>query len=96
MMVFLAIRCEETIMDDPGIGDRTRQWFWNMVINLGLGSMTDDNYDKQLVTNVLERFLNREYEPDGTGGLFVVSDRDCDLRDVEIWHQLCWYLDSIT
>ena len=93
MMIALAIRCEET-MDNTRIGDRTRQWFWNMVANLGLGAMNDDKYDKRYVEDVLERFLDREYEPDGTGGLFTIRDCDCDLRDVEIWHQLCWYLDN--
>ena len=28
MMIALAIRCEEKIMDDPAYGDRTGQWFW--------------------------------------------------------------------
>ena len=36
MMIALAIRCEEHIMDDPDIGNRTGQWFWNMIVNLGL------------------------------------------------------------
>ena len=43
MMVALAIRCEETIMDDPKIGDRTSQWFWGMVTNMGLGYMSDNS-----------------------------------------------------
>lgn len=95
MMIALANRCEQTIMDDPNIGDRTGQWFWGMVRNLGLGAMLDSRYDKALVRDTLERLLNREYEPDGTGGLFRIRDCDRDLRTVEIWYQLCWYLDSI-
>lgn len=95
MMVSLCLKCEE-IMDDAQIGDRTRQWFWGMIVNLGLGSMTDDNYDRRYVIDIVERFLDRDYEPDGVGGLFTIRDCDCDLRDVEIWHQLCWYLDTIT
>ena len=93
MMVALAIRCEEHIMDDDEIGDRTRQWFWNMVVNLGLGDMDDANFDKRYVNDVIERFLDREYEPDGRGGLFLIRDCDVDLRDVEIWYQLMMYLD---
>lgn len=96
MMIALAIRCEENIMDDAQIGDRTGQWFWQMVANLGLGSMDDNRFDIQLVEDVIERFLDREYEPDGKGGLFTVRHCEYDLRDVEIWYQLCWYLDSIT
>lgn len=96
MMVALAISCEEDIMDDPAIGDRTKQWFWGMITNLGLGSMTDDLYDRRYVKDVVETFLDRNYKPNGEGGLFTVRNCDCDLRTVEIWHQLCWYLDNIT
>lgn len=95
MMVALAIRCEESIMDDTSIGDRTGQWFWGMITNLGLGSMNDDIFDRRYVNDVICRFLNHEYEPDGKGGLFTVKNCDKDLRNVEIWYQLCWYLDSI-
>lgn len=96
MMIALANRCEENIMDDPNVGDRTSQWFWGMVNNLGLGSMTDNRFDRQLIDDRLMVFLNREYEPDGKGGLFTIRNCDRDLRTVEIWHQLCWYLDCIT
>ena len=95
MMIALSIRCED-IMDDPSIGDRTKQWFWGMITNLGLGSMTDERFDRDYVERVINIFLNREYEPDGKGGLFTIRHCEQDLRDVEIWHQLCWYLDSIT
>lgn len=96
MMVALAIRCEENIMDDPLIGSRLGQWFWGMVISLGLGSMNDDAYDHDVVQKTLERFLRREYQPNGKGGLFTIRNCDEDLRNAEIWYQLCWYLDCIT
>lgn len=95
MLMALSIRCE-TIMDDPLKGDRTSQWFWNMITNLGLGSMLDSRYDEQYVEEVIERFLDRRYEADGRGGLFTIRPCDYDLRDVEIWVQMCWYLDTIT
>lgn len=95
MMVALAIHCEENIMDDSLIGNRTGQWFWNMIVNLGLGSMIDTRFDRYFVAECVDRFLNREYEPDGTGGLFKIRNCDADLRDVGIWRQMCWYLDSI-
>lgn len=95
MMVSLAIGCEETIMDDPRVGDRTGQWFWGMITSLGLGSMTDYSYDSKFVDKVLQRFLDREYAPNGKGGLFTIRNCEYDLRTVEIWVQQCWYLDSI-
>ena len=95
MMVALAQRCE-SVMDDPKIGDRTGQWFWGMIANLGLNGMTDNRYDEQYVNDVINRFLDREYKSNGRGGLFTIRNCEYDLRDVEIWYQLCWYLDTIT
>lgn len=93
MMIALAIRAEEQIMDDPQVGNRTTQWFWGMVSSLGLTGMSDNMFDLIEVKDIIERFLNREYSPDGKGGLFTIRDCEYDLRDVEIWTQLCWYLD---
>lgn len=95
MMVALAIRCEEHIMDNPDIGNRTSQWFLNMIENLGLGRMTDERFDKRYVKKVLGRFLNREYERNGEGGLFTVHHDRIDMRSVEIWYQAMWYLDEV-
>lgn len=95
MMVALAVRCEEGIMDDTLYGDRTGQWFWNMIHSLGLSGMTDQEFDREFVDYVVARFLNREYKPDGTGGLFTVKHCDVDLRTVEIWTQLSYYLSDI-
>lgn len=94
MLVGLSNRCEETIMDDPKFGNRTGQWFWKMIVNLGLGSMYDSRFDKEYVNFVIDRFLDRKYDPNGKGGLFTINN-DKDLREVEIWYQLCWYIDSI-
>jgi hypothetical protein len=91
MMVALAIRCEERIMKDPMKGDRTAQWFWGMISSLGLGGMTDYNFNEWVVADVIGRFLRREYDSDGKGGLFTIKRWDRDARDVEIWHQLLAY-----
>ena len=96
MMVALSIRCEENIMDNTNYGDRTGQWFWGMISNLGIGPMHDDIYDEEIVIRHINIFLDREYEPNGKGGLFYIRDCIDDLRDVEIWVQLCWYLDNFS
>lgn len=95
MMIALSFRCEE-IMNDPVLGDRTSQWFWKMIINLGLGPMTDGMFDIDIVKDIVDIFLTRKYEPDGRGGLFTVRKAPRDLRRVEIWTIMMWYLDSIT
>ena len=96
MIFALALKCEETIMDNPRKGNRTKQWFWGMINSLGLGGMDDSNFDKDYVAKVVNVFLERRYEPNGRGGLFTIRNCKYDLRDVEIWCQLCWYLDTIT
>lgn len=94
MMVGLTLRCE-TIMDDTRYGDRTTQWFWGMVQSLGLSTMTDDRFESDFVNERLNIFLNREYEPNGRGGLFTVRRCEADMRKLEIFAQLCMYLNSI-
>lgn len=94
MLVALAIRIEESIMDDPQYGDRTSQWFWIMLSNLGLSSMTDDNFNKKVANEIIYRFLERRYAPDGRGGLFYIRDCTEDLTQVEIATQVYWFLDK--
>ena len=84
----------EDIMDDPTYGNRLGQWFWNMIVNLGLGSMDDDKFDPGYVEYVIYRFLNREYEKNGKGGLFTIRDTRVDMRKAEIWYQAMWYLNE--
>lgn len=95
MMIALAIRCEDHIMDDPDLGNRTDQWFWNMIESLGLSDMDNNHYDEDRVSEIIDIFLNRDYERDGRGGLFTVVDCERDLRSVEIWYQLHRYLRDI-
>lgn len=94
MMVSLAFRVEEQIMCDSDYGDRTSQWFWNMIVSLGLGTMNDDDFDRSYAEEIIYRFMNRDYKPNGEGGLFTLSNAKEDLRNVEIWYQMMWYLDE--
>jgi hypothetical protein len=93
MMIALTFKCDG-FMDDPDMGDRFGQWFWHMIVSLGLGPMDDRSFNKRKATGIINRFLDRHYEPNGKGGLFTIRNCDRDLRYVEIWHQMCWYLDE--
>ena len=94
MMVALPLRCEDNIMCSSSHGNRTGQWFWNMITNMKLCSMNDNRYDPEIVDDVLDIFLNREYSPDGEGSLFWVEDCPYDLREIEIWYQMNLYLNE--
>lgn len=96
MMIALALQME-TIMEDPEhYGDRTTQWFWGMIVNMGLGGMNDDRYHRPTVEMAVDRMLDRTYDQDGRGGLFTVERCHRDLRNVEIWQQMLWYTNTIS
>ena len=92
IMVSLAIRMEETITSDPDYGDRTSIWFWDMVDSMGLLDMYDDHFHGETVNTTLDRTIRREYASNGRGGLFTVREPREDMRNVEIWYQMMWWL----
>lgn len=99
MMCALSLKCEEHIMSDPDIGDRTGEWFWDMIISLGLSDMTNSHFSKDYIDEVIRVFLHRKYKPTGEGGLFTVpcigDNQSRDFRRIEIWEQMMHYLNYI-
>lgn len=95
MILALAMRCGEQIMDDLEDDNKTAYWFWVMIQNLGLSYMTDARFEPNTADDIIQKFLDREYEPNGEGGLFTVENSVYDLRQVEIWYQMCFYLDNV-
>lgn len=101
MMTALCVRCEESIMDGyslkclPSFDSFTEYLFGLMLKNLGLSEMDDHNYDIDYVDDRINRFLSRDYAYNGDGGLFKLENPPRDLRGVEIWYQMCWYIDEM-
>lgn len=95
MMVALAIRCEEHIIYDDEVEYQVGLLFWEMIKNLGILDMSNYIYDEVFVDDALTNFLERRYDSDGRGGLFWIEGCNKDLRSVEIWYQLNWYLNDI-
>lgn len=95
VMAALAIRCEENIMRDDDVGDRCDEWFYGMLCSSGLVACCDENFDENEAKEIVDRILERKYSRNGKGGLFTLSNPPKDLRKVEIWYQLLWYLDEV-
>jgi hypothetical protein len=93
VMISMAVRAEEEYMVS-GDDDMTAKWFYHMVASLGLIGMNDVKFDREKVQEKLNKMMNRDYSPNGLGGLFFIPgyDRD-DLRTVELWYQMMAYLD---
>ena len=95
MMIALCIRCAEQIIDDIDIQPLMERMFMEMLGSLGLAEQTDICFDSAYCADILERFLDRRYSQDGRGGLFVISRPGVDMRRVDIWYQMCFYLDGL-
>lgn len=94
MMVGLALRIEEHIMEDASAGNRVGQWFWNMIVSLGLAAMDDNRFNEARADYILNRFERREYQYNGAGGLFTLNHPTEDMRKIDIWYQLMHYLNE--
>lgn len=88
MMIGLAISAESVV------GDRDK-WFWFMIKNLGLADATNEEFDEYDVKRIIDNFLDRKFRPDGKGGLFYIKNSENDLRQIEIWYQFLFYVNSI-
>jgi hypothetical protein len=89
MLVALAIRIEESLAYDFRQGDRTGQWFWEMLSNLGIGYMSNDRFNEEEYRRCLNNFFNYTYDFDGKGCLFRSSTKNpFELQKLDIWYQM--------
>lgn len=68
-----------------------RDWFWDMMANLDL---VDNGMSVRVMDDICRRFLSRNYDRTGEGGLFPLKYPDRDQRNIEIWYQLNAYLNE--
>lgn len=95
MMLALAIKMEQHIMVDSDYGDRTGQWFWEMIVSLGLSGMNDSQFDEKKADLIFDRFDNREFSYNGKGSLFTLETPNTDMRDLDIWYQMqLWLMEN--
>lgn len=72
-------------------------WFWfHLLTNLGIDQYNDrDGIDGAHLSEVLDRVIYRNYEPNGRGGFFPLQNAAKDQRGVELWYQLNAYLNEL-
>lgn len=90
MLVALAVRIENDIMQEDDKGDRSPLWMYYMLFNLDLLGFDDDHiFDTtdSYVASIVRRMLDRKYDRDGHGSLFPLYARREDRREVDIWWQ---------
>ena len=90
MLAALSLRVNNIITSEQN----SQFVFWSMMENLGLESQTNEYFSESYCEDKINTFLNREYQPNGEGGLVTLLDPSTDLRNVEIWDQLIWWINE--
>lgn len=89
MLIALAIDMDN-IMYDDAFGPRIYKWFWLFLENLGIkNGVKCHNLEEKL-----DIFMDRKYSKEGKGNIIYLQNCTRDLRKVEIWYQICWFIDE--
>jgi hypothetical protein len=94
MLIALAGRMD-FILFDYTKGSKFKLWFWLFIDNLKLQKYTSNEngeQKKKFNSIVIRKFVDRDYQVDGRGGLFPLESPSRDQRDVEIWYQMMDYI----
>lgn len=99
MIIGISKRMSEQLMDEGG-EDKTAQYFWEIMENLGLTCMDDDNFGwetglaQKKIAKTCEILCKRQYNPDGTGGgMFPMPGLlGINQKKMEIWYQMQEYI----
>lgn len=72
------------------------QWAWQLIENLGWHRLANPIGPKKQarLEDDIEALLFRTYNPDGHGGFFPLGFPTQDQRKVELWYQMCAYLEE--
>lgn len=94
MLIALANRIENDILKDTAKSDRTPEWFWMMIQNLGIDFADEDHENVSLFKVYLacDKMMSRLYDQNGVGGLFPLDEPQCDQTQVELWYQANSYI----
>ena len=92
MVCALANRISNDIMADYGREETTDYWIQLMLSNLDILQFSDYNWQPNEVIGRLVNFMDRNYERDGRGGLFILRDGRFDTRRMNIWDIMSRYI----
>lgn len=87
----LAIRLDDEYIGDPA-HPRPDIIFWDMIKNLELDWCTDTQFDEEQTMEVVKRWMDRRFLPDGTWSIFRLHYPMEDQREIEIWSQAMAYI----
>lgn len=60
--------------------------------NLKLLKYFNENYNEEEVKNIITKFVTRQYNFNGYGGIFPLKHTNIDQRKIQLWNQMTMYL----
>lgn len=95
MLIGLAFKVANDVIGDREKGDRTPDWFWRFIQHLNLEVHYGDYLpieSRVVAMSKLAKWMNRDIEYNGSGGLFPLKNPPGDEREVDIMYQMYAYV----
>lgn len=93
-VLYVIAKDVDEIMFDIKHGDRTVEWFWMMLTNMDLTRYTNPKFNEDEVLRILDIFVERKFSKNGEGGPFPLRRPPMNMRKVEWWYALNWYINE--
>lgn len=75
------------------VGRTTPEWFWELISNLELDRFDDLSFAINCVNDILDKWMNHQYELNGKGSIFPMGDDFTGNTQVMgVWEQMNLYL----
>lgn len=88
VLVALADRMAYNIMAIDEVIPNTAYCFWEMMDNLNFSTNDSNNQ------HILDRFLDKEYDRNGYGGIFPLKSNRKNQRRLDLWYQMQNYINE--
>lgn len=87
VLISIGRRIEYNYLAIPG-EENVPKWFWIFVTNLGLGVNNRMISNQNYIHHRIQKWLNRRYERNGEGGIFVTNSSRFDMPKLSLREQM--------
>lgn len=97
LIISLGMRIDSDFLREINGVDNSRIYFWMILKNLELLQYDDDSFKEENVLKIIDiltKVNTRTYTFNGKGGLFPLEYTEIDQRNVQIWDQMCTFVNQ--
>lgn len=93
MLVALILKIDNMITYDPKDSLKA-ELFVDIAKSLGINEQINANFNQEYVNQCIFNWLHGQYEVNGQGGIITVQYPRQDMRTVDHWTQVMWYVNE--